>query len=160
MKMIKIAIKEPGRGWHAARVEDSLPNYQKIVGGYIEHFETTKTGVHFFCNEEGKLKGLQPNMISAHGDLIVGSVFAVRVDDNGDFTSLTDADLFDLFSIMPENSPLYALYQGAVMVRIDGRIEQDGQDYATVTFDNGETANVLMSDLQTTFDLEGEKNYE
>ena len=160
MKTICIAVKKPSGGWKAQTVEDALPTYQDIVGGYIENFETTKTGVHFFCNEEGKLRNLEPNMISSHGDVIVGTVFAVRSDEEGEFCSLTDADLFDLFSIMPENAPLYALYQGSVMVRIDGRFTKDGKEYAAVTFDNDETANVLMSELQTTFDFEGEKNNE
>ena len=91
-KRITILIKEPWSSWHAAEVEDDLETYQKIVGGYIEGIGKTITDVFLFCNEEGKLLQLEPNFIY-HGDLIVGTVFAVRSDSEGNFVSVTQEDI-------------------------------------------------------------------
>lgn len=91
-KKIDILIKEPGQPWRLATVEDTLPVYQQIVGGYIEGVTTTSTGVHIFANEEGKLLGLEPNFW-IHGDVIVGTAFAVRSDEEGEFQSVTPDDL-------------------------------------------------------------------
>ena len=91
-KKITIAIKEPAKAWRIAEVEDTLPTYQKIVGGYIEGFYTNYQGIHFFCNEEGKLQGLAPNILCGN-DEIVGTIFAVRDDGEGEFASLTAADI-------------------------------------------------------------------
>ena len=96
MKTVTAAVKEPGKGWVKQRVEDRLENWKKIVGGYIEGFYATADGIHFFCNEEGKLLGLMPNVVMAGGDVIVGPIFAVRDDGDGEFDSLMDQDLVRL----------------------------------------------------------------
>ena len=94
MKKIRIAVKNPGEDWEIRTAEDALPTYQKIVGGYIEHFEDTASGVHLFCNEDGKLKRLKPNLFSLSlRETIMGPVFAVRSDDEGNFVGLTDEDV-------------------------------------------------------------------
>ena len=93
MGKITIAVKEPGEPWEIREVEDELKTYQDIVGGYIEEFRKVKD-VCFFCNEEGKLLNLRPNIMVRGGDLIVGTIFAVKVDDEGEFVSLTDNDLW------------------------------------------------------------------
>lgn len=152
MKNIRIAVKKPNGDWQARTVEDSLPTYQKIVGGYIEHFDSID-GIEFFCNEEGKLKNLPENLISTNGDIIRGTIFAVRANPAGEFESLTDKDLFDLFCVMPETDGKYALYQGAVMCRVGDTCIKDGKEYTEVTFDNGEVSSVLSEDLTTEFDL-------
>ena len=36
MKTIRVAVKEPLKEWKIREVEDALPSYQKIVGGYVE----------------------------------------------------------------------------------------------------------------------------
>ena len=94
-KKITILIKEPGQAWHPAEVEDTLETYQKIVGGYIEGFFTNYRGLHFFCNEEGKLLDLKPNIFCGD-DLIVGTIFAVRSDDEGEFASVTQEDIEEM----------------------------------------------------------------
>jgi len=95
MKMITIAIKRPAEAWKIKEVEDTLETYQDIVGGYIEHFLNIgeDKGVALFCNEEGKLLQLEPNIhVPELHDEIVGTIFAVRVDEEGEFTSLTESD--------------------------------------------------------------------
>lgn len=91
-KRVMIAVKEPGEAWETREVEDSLPVYQQIVGGYIEHICSTPGGILIFGNEEGKLQGLPLNMF-VNGDPVVGTLFAVRSDDEGAFESITDEDL-------------------------------------------------------------------
>ena len=99
MEKITIAIKDPSRNWRKGCVENTLEAFQKIVGGYIEHFEDTVSGIHFFCNEEGKMLGMAPNVILLNGDVVVGTIFAVRCDDEGEFVSLTDEDVSDLIAL-------------------------------------------------------------
>ena len=152
MKTIRIAVKKPTGGWQARTVEDSLPTYQKIVGGYIEHFDATPNGIEFFCNEEGRLQDLPENILSTRGEVIRGTIFAVRANPAGEFESLTDKDLFDLFC-MPETVGKYALYQGAVMCQMGDTCIKDGKEYTEVTFDNGEVSSVLSEELETKFDL-------
>ena len=90
-KRITIAVKEPGQAWRIVQVEDSLPVLQKIVGGYIEGYTTDERGISYFCNDEGKLQHLEPN-IPFGSDIICGPVFAVRSDEEGAFVSLTAWD--------------------------------------------------------------------
>lgn len=99
-RMITILVKEPGKAWHAVEVEDDLKTYQDIVGGYIEGIATTSRGVLIFGNEEGKLLNLEPNF-GIHGDLIVGTVFAVRDNYDGEFDSVTQEDI-DWFTKWPQ----------------------------------------------------------
>ena len=92
MRKITIAVKNPGEGWEAREVEDTLPVYQQIVGGYIEGCYTTQSGIHIFGNEEARIVKLRANVITA-GGMIYGPVFAVRSNDEGEFVSLEPKDL-------------------------------------------------------------------
>lgn len=91
MKTIRIAVKKPQKKWTIREVEDALPTYQKIVGGYIEGFYRAN-GVNFFCNENGKFEDLKFNF-RFFGDFIMGTVFAVRSNEEGEFVSIEDDDL-------------------------------------------------------------------
>ena len=91
METIKIAVKEPNKPWEVRLVSNELKAFQKIVGGYIELFWRDVDGLLYFCNEEGKLMNLTPNFY-CHLDLIVGTVFAVRDDDDGNFASIDILD--------------------------------------------------------------------
>lgn len=91
--MITIAVKEPNKPWMTSKVENDLKVFQEIVGGYIEFFHRSDSDICYFCNEEGKILGLEPNF-NFFGDIIVGNVFAVREDyDDGNFASLTEDDI-------------------------------------------------------------------
>ena len=94
-KQITIGIKKPGKAWHFREAEDELSTYQQIVGGSIQLGYSTPGGILIFCNEEGKLQGLAPNL-SLPYDTIVGTVFAVRSDEEGEFCSLTGEDIITL----------------------------------------------------------------
>jgi Domain of unknown function (DUF3846) len=88
---IRVIIYAPGQHARVEEVEDTLQNWQKIVEGYIEMIRLPK-GLTLICNEEGKLKNLQPNR-RVGGHHIVGTFFLVRVDSDGNFDSVTDEDI-------------------------------------------------------------------
>ncbi len=54
---------------------------------------------------------------------------------------------------MKHKQYLYALYQGAILVRVLGMTVRYNQKIASVVFDNGEVADVPCSDLKMKFDL-------
>ena len=87
MKTIKIAVKEPFKAWEIREVEDTLPTYQGIVGGNIEHFGN-QFGADLFCNEEGMFHDLKFNVYYRNYP-IFGTIFAVGADDEEEFVSLT-----------------------------------------------------------------------
>lgn len=95
MRKITIAVKNPGDGWEAREVEDTLPVYQKIVGGLIEGCYTTIRRIHLFGNEEARILKMKANVMTNDG-MIYGPVFAVRSNDEGEFMSLTPEDLKSL----------------------------------------------------------------
>lgn len=89
--MITIVIKEPGKNAYSKEIEDELKEYQKILGGYLEviYFDDKQV---LLCNEEGKLKGLKPNLLFPDGygnfsEVIVGTIIVVGEADE-DFRSL------------------------------------------------------------------------
>lgn len=92
---IRVMIKEPYKVPHDAEIENTLEEFQRIVGGNIETVPCPGTrGVKIICNEEGKIKGLVPNL-SIAPDVIVGTVIVVGTvimygDDDEEFVSLTE----------------------------------------------------------------------
>ena len=89
-KILVVEIK-PGEHPKTSYLGTSLDVLQNAVGGYIELL-TLGDGCHILYNEEGKLRGLEPNRI--YGDeVIVGVMYITRVDDEGFFVSLTDEDV-------------------------------------------------------------------
>lgn len=81
---------------HLGAIEKTRPTLedaQRHVGGWIERFETPTLPKDWcaFCNEEGKLKGLPPNVTATlllpvyADDIIVGDVFICGVTDEGEF---------------------------------------------------------------------------
>lgn len=65
-----------------------LDYYQSIVGGLIQYVSMNDGG-YLYCNEEGKLKGLQPNMVATmlcmdrlmRGDYIAGDVIVFEAGE-------------------------------------------------------------------------------
>lgn len=88
---IRILVYRPGLPGTVEEQLDDLATQQGLVGGFIESVGLGD-GVFLTCNEEGKLKNLPPNF-ALPGDMIVGTAFFCRVDDEGDCVSLTDEDI-------------------------------------------------------------------
>ena len=79
MAKIKVIIKRPDEQYgHVTHISARLENLQNTVGGYIETVPVIK-GVLLICNEEGKLRDLEPNMW-LYGDLIRGTVIICGQD--------------------------------------------------------------------------------
>lgn len=91
MNLLNIIYKEAGSEPVIMKIEDTLENYQKLVGGYIE-LVALDDKAELVLNEEGKVLGLPMNgFFSSNGkvvDHIAGDYFIVGVED--DFVSLTD----------------------------------------------------------------------
>jgi len=87
---MKILVVEPEKEAEVREIENKLEDLQKIVGGYIEVVSLGQ-GVTLVCDEEGKIKGKQPNW-DVNGDLIVGTFFLCG-SKGSDFASLTEEQI-------------------------------------------------------------------
>lgn len=112
MKTNKILaiVKEPGKKARAHYIENTLEELQGIVGDYLEAVTISEQAV-ILCDEEGKLKGLEPNFGIARGtdgiiitdpehgeDIIVGPAIITGV--HGD--EFADLDLWDLTELLEQ----------------------------------------------------------
>lgn len=83
MNKIKAIIKRPDeKVGHMTWISDTLRNIQNTVEGYIETVELAP-GVICICNEEGKVRNLEPNFFIRtpyFGDIICGTVAIVGID--------------------------------------------------------------------------------
>lgn len=75
-------IKRPDETYgHVTNISTSLRNLQKTVDGHIEVVRITDSIV-IICNDEGKIRGLQPNFLigTVFKDTIVGTAVIIGVD--------------------------------------------------------------------------------
>lgn len=77
---MRVVIKKPGKPAEALNVPDTLDEWQKLVGGYIE-VVTLTPHLLMIVNEEGKLLDL-PDNFTWHGDPIKGNAVFVGVKDD------------------------------------------------------------------------------
>lgn len=73
----RIVVLKPNAKPEIQLVNDELENFQAIVGGYIQYVPMpNRDDIDIWCNEEGKLMGLKPNLaLSEYGDCIVGTCY-------------------------------------------------------------------------------------
>lgn len=87
---VRCIIKRPDEQYgHVTNISTSLKNLQSIVDGPIETVSCGGSSV-IICNEEGKIRGLQPNFRIGFGwlaDVIVGEAIVIGVDGE-DFCDL------------------------------------------------------------------------
>lgn len=84
MDRIKALLVLPGEKPRVIEIENTNEGIQKIIGGYYQAF--TVTGLEdcmLLCDEDGKLKHLDPNFIF-WCDLIVGPVLLVGLNNHKD----------------------------------------------------------------------------
>ncbi len=87
--MMRVLTMQPGADLHQEEWEDaSLARIQKAVGGWIEAAVEGPDWI-CYCNEDGRLKGMEANFRRSDGHIIVGPVVFVGVDDEGDDVGLT-----------------------------------------------------------------------
>jgi hypothetical protein len=76
-------------------IENSLESEQRFVGGLIEVVGLTEE-LDLVCNDEGKINELAPQAIWIDNgklvDIICGSCFVCRHDDEGNFTDIRKSD--------------------------------------------------------------------
>ena len=77
---IYVAVKRPGEPPRHVWMSNSLENFQRYVGGYIETVTPAEDMV-IICNEEGRLKGLPYNCTVCGVDFVGDIVFAGVKDD-------------------------------------------------------------------------------
>lgn len=83
---MRAIVKEPGRMPAIRNVSNELRALQDIVGGYIETL-TFNPNCVAICNEEGRIRGMAPNICFCGVDF-VGPVIFVGADGE-EFTDLT-----------------------------------------------------------------------
>lgn len=91
---MRIVVKKVGQMGEIMEVENTLDTFQEIVGGYIETYPIM-TDTLIVCNEEGKLMGLEPNVIIQVGQYkeVVNGNFAIVKQGEEDFESLDDKQI-------------------------------------------------------------------
>ena len=81
---INVIVKLPGKPACIREIGATLEDYQNEVCGDIESIPFPGLDdVDIVVNDMGKLMGLQPNIIiPEYGDIIMGRIFIVGVDEN------------------------------------------------------------------------------
>ena len=92
MKKIKILVVEPHKAPYQSEIDDDYKAMQKIVGGLIEAVYPFEDNAILFCNDEGKLIGLEGNRhVGPH--IIAGTFFIAGDNKEGGCVSLTDEQI-------------------------------------------------------------------
>lgn len=86
MEKVKVIQKKVNDVFRQVEIDNSLEAMQKLVGGYVEVVYMFDN-VFMVCNEEGKLMGLEPNLVLRNGDVVVGDIFFVEFDEEGEMKS-------------------------------------------------------------------------
>lgn len=88
----RVIIKRPDEKFgHMTNISTTLENLQKTVEGHIEMVQiASEPHIVMLCNEEGKLRQLQPNFYFGHAfrDLICGTVIIAGADDEGELVDI------------------------------------------------------------------------
>lgn len=94
--------KLPGKPPGTCTIPNSLAALQELVGGYIEIISAYENCV-FIMNEEGKLRGMEPN-IYFRGDVFVGPIFICgRSGPELSDLQLRDCEMKSLLAILHNN---------------------------------------------------------
>ena len=98
--------KAPGQDWEWHEGEPDYNTLVAHVGGHLEAL-TVQWGIVLWMDEEGKLKGRDPNLLMKSGgsvtDVVVGTVVATRADNLGEVASLRveDTDYLQTLPLTP-----------------------------------------------------------
>lgn len=100
--MIKVLFKRVGYSTMVKCIPNTLEAFQGLVGGYIETVGGLGGDLVLVVNEEGKLKGLDPHLLTENYDVLVGDVIVTAYDGEGDFRDLTDEEITTAIEILEE----------------------------------------------------------
>ena len=97
---MKIIFKAPGRVPEIRNIDGSLKTLQELVGGNIEPI-TLHNGMVILCDEEGKLRGKEPNIwLERIKDTLVGNVVFLGAEGE-EFTDFPEEHLDAVLAILP-----------------------------------------------------------
>lgn len=87
--MILVIVRDPGQPARVERIEPTLAEFQRLVGGPVEFVRLASDGRHgylgAYVNEEGVRLGLRPNVtLATRGDVAVGPIVLSRADATGE----------------------------------------------------------------------------
>lgn len=87
MKKIKVIVKWPSENFgHMEEIPNRLRTLQEFVGGYIE-MATIDRKITVICNEEGRIRGLEPNC-AVLGIPFYGTIVVAGFDGIGELTDI------------------------------------------------------------------------
>lgn len=87
--IISVVACVVGQPATVVELENDLTPLQKFVGGYLQVVGLAD-GCVLVCNEEGKIRNLPDNRIVPSVGMIKGDYFICGVDEDGEFTSLSE----------------------------------------------------------------------
>ena len=87
-----ILFKPVGEEPEVREIPNELEALQELVGGYVETVPLEEDLI-FLVNAEGKLLGLEPNVVAPSLDVLVGDIAVVAYDGGEDFRSLTPEEI-------------------------------------------------------------------
>lgn len=92
---MKIITKKAGMPYKVEEREKlELEDMQELVGGLIEHIYIGEEGVDLWCNDEGKVLNMPPNLLLVRDeeilDMVQGDIFFAASDVEGEITGLDD----------------------------------------------------------------------
>lgn len=101
--MLQVVFKKPNEKPEKMEIEHTLEKLQELVDGYIEIVPANNDkSILMIVNEEGKLRGLEPN-IWIGNTCIVGNVIFVQNRNDGEFHSLTDDMVKAIIRLLSED---------------------------------------------------------
>ncbi len=100
---IRVVKIEPNKHPEYTFIPSSLEGLQEAVGGLVEIVHLCDN-CHILCNEEGKIFGLEPNRFYGE-DIIVGNMYIIKIDEDGDIISLSDEDVKKYMTLFYEPIP-------------------------------------------------------
>ena len=103
---ITAVVKNPNKRPQIVEIDNTLEALQDIVGGLITSADLPNMyDVWGFCNDEGLLIGLQPNIFRPeYGDGVVGPIVFVGGGEDGESKSLTSEQIKRVTTYLEENS--------------------------------------------------------
>lgn len=106
MDKITAVVKKPYEKAEVVEIDSGLETLQKIVGGYIEGADLPDIpDVFGFCNEEGLINGLEPNVYRPKWkDALFGPLVYVGAGPEGDSVSLNDEQIARLMKYFDAHS--------------------------------------------------------
>jgi hypothetical protein len=82
--MILVIVRDPDQPARVERIEPTLAEFQRLVGGNIECVSMGRT-LGAYVNEDGVRLGLRPNVtLRARGDVVAGPIVLSRADATGE----------------------------------------------------------------------------